>query len=265
MLVAYIDDSGTDSGSDNVVAAGFLSDVGRWTRFEQEWRSILAAYDLRDFHTKDFRANPRRGAFKGWTDEKCEALYAILVHAICKHALFGFSANVNKEDYDHAVVGPLREKLGGHYRFCAAVCVWEITRKIRSEVHVRGEPIRLVFASDTGGKGNKDVDALFSELRKFPDVEQEHGISCRPDFGKAKSTAPLQAADLIAWHSRNHVEDFYENRRELDGRDSFVPDLPKSKLAFSMFFNDEALQTYVPEITAKYEKSGWAGAPGGFV
>ena len=89
LLTAYIDDSGTDGNSKTAVAAGFLSDVGKWEKFEAEWKSALQLHGIEEqgFHMADFKANPKRGVFSGWKDEKAndllERLHGVMGRNLC--------------------------------------------------------------------------------------------------------------------------------------------------------------------------------------
>ena len=198
MLTAYTDDSGTHSESEVAVAAGFVSDVGRWGpgKFETDWKVALRVAGIleKGFHTTDFKAG--WGPYRNWSEQEKNSLYDALIQAINKHTMFGFSAAVKKDDYDELVTGRLREKLGGHYRFVVAACVFGIQRKLRSgPLHVP-EPIKYVFAQGT--KGNDEVYNLFQELSKFPGVKGDFGIEGVPPFEPAKSVCQLQASERMS-------------------------------------------------------------------
>ena len=258
MLTAYIDDSGTDANSPIAVAAGFVTDIPRWERFNREWRALLSADQILDkgFHMKDFMARPRRGVFAGWEDDRCDVLYNALIRTIDDTILMGFSAAVKKADYDAKVKGKLRRKLGGHYRFCAATCVWQIQKWLRSQEVFVAEPISYVFGRGT--LGNNKVSDLFRDLLKFNEIRRDFGIHAMPQFESAVSTYPLQSADIIAWKSTKHL-------RQFDPDTSFMPELRPEKVKWCRFFPKAALVKYVPEVAAKYGAKRWPGPPGGFV
>jgi hypothetical protein len=264
MLTVYIDDSGTHKQSPVAVAAGFLSDVRRWgpTCLEKDWRVALAATNNpkiieKGFHMAAFQA--REGIFKRLTEEQRQNLENSLFQAINDHADVGFSAAVMKEDYDRLVVGKLRDKLGGHHQFVVAVCLWMISTYRFPNGVESGivEPLEYVIAKGT--RHNGDVCKLFHNLRKWPVVARGCGINEDPIWRFAKHSYPLQAADILAWYSSQHL-------REFDPTRPFCPHLkPVRGSKFSRFYNKSALANFVPEITEKYVARGWKAPMGGFV
>jgi hypothetical protein len=68
MLVAYLDDSGTDDGSPVITMAGYVGLEDAWTAFETDAAAIFANYAVEVLHGKDF--HDARGAFKGWSSGK---------------------------------------------------------------------------------------------------------------------------------------------------------------------------------------------------
>ena len=259
LLTAYIDDSGTDGNSTTAVAAGFLTDVGKWGQFESEWRFALQRHGIeeRGFHMADFNANPKRGVFAGWDDNRGNELLKQLYEAINKHCLIGFSAAVRKSDYDRLVTGRLRDLLGGYYVFVSSVCIWQITRWRHDCGIPLQEPVKYVFARGT--EGNNEVHNMLVELRKkWPRVSREHGIVGVPSFESTKTTLPLQAADILAWESTRHLRDWDDSK-------PFAAELAGVKSIRTKLFNETAFERYVPEVTAKYESANWNAAPFGFI
>ena len=62
MLVAYLDDSGTDDSSPITTIAGYVARDDAWTAFETDVAPILAGYGVQALHAKDF--HDTRGSFK---------------------------------------------------------------------------------------------------------------------------------------------------------------------------------------------------------
>ena len=176
MLTAYTDDSGTHSESEIAVAAGFLSDVGRWGpgKFETDWKVALRVAGIleKGFHTTDFKAG--WGPYRNWSEQEKNSLYDALIQAINKHTMFGFSAAVRKDDYDELVTGKLREKLGGHYRFVVAACMFGI------HIKQRGGVIRLGFQNQSSTflpRAQKRMTKCTTYFKTFQSFRRSNGTS----------------------------------------------------------------------------------------
>jgi hypothetical protein len=73
VYTAYLDESGTHDGSPLTVMGGILARAEQWQSFEKKFAAIQSQYGFRVWHTKKFKK--KAGDFRGWTDEKCDALY----------------------------------------------------------------------------------------------------------------------------------------------------------------------------------------------
>jgi hypothetical protein len=70
------DESGTHGGSDVTGMGGVLGRADQWMRFGAGYNKLKRKYDFKIFHTKKFKN--KGGDFKGWTDERCFALWSEL-------------------------------------------------------------------------------------------------------------------------------------------------------------------------------------------
>ena len=65
-----LDETGTNERSPFVVVAGGVGTLASWDAFETAWDGLMKRRNVRQFHTKEFKA--REGDFDGWGDLKCE-------------------------------------------------------------------------------------------------------------------------------------------------------------------------------------------------
>ena len=54
ILTDFFDASGTDRRQPVFGIAGYVGRAEKWNRFNNDWRSVLAEFDLPSFHLTDF-------------------------------------------------------------------------------------------------------------------------------------------------------------------------------------------------------------------
>ena len=79
MLKAYFDESGHSSapGYRPFAVGGCVAPLERWEIFEEEWKRILARFDVKCFHATDLAAY--QGEFRDWNDARRKEFMGILV------------------------------------------------------------------------------------------------------------------------------------------------------------------------------------------
>jgi hypothetical protein len=73
VYTGYLDESGTHYDSPITVMGGLVARADQWKRFEDGFAGLQKKHGFRVWHSKKFRQ--RKGDFKGWTYERCSALY----------------------------------------------------------------------------------------------------------------------------------------------------------------------------------------------
>lgn len=63
MIDAYLDESGIHKEASVCVIAGYFAGRGKWKRFEDDWRQLLADFNvpMERFHAKNFFRNAKDG------------------------------------------------------------------------------------------------------------------------------------------------------------------------------------------------------------
>jgi hypothetical protein len=213
MIEAYLDETGIHDGAAYCAIAGYFAGKGQWKKFEQCWRKALADFDvpLEKFHALDLMK--RHKAFFGWQDQKHQAFLERLAEAITKYKIYPVSAGIIIEDFT-ALSLTQRRFLTGATMF-------------KGKAITSGCPNRPYFTpfqfcikcvvsyAEVGGKAHfffgldrpfaKYAQALYANLRnsKQPDPTRERLGTI--GFPLASKTPQLQAADLLAYMTAEHV------------------------------------------------------------
>lgn len=258
MIVAYFDDSGTHYESDIAVAACFVSDVKRWTEFENEWKPILKEAGIEEFHMADFVAY--QNSFTDCSQEKHDQVIKSLIKVINKNALVGCASAVIKDDYNKHVTGKLRDKLGHHhYTFAVQSCLSYIEEWMKGARLL--QPVEYVFHFMKKGSG--EITRLFEDL-----LAQGLAVNFGVEpygwaFQNQKLIVQLQSADILAWEAHKYMRDYqFTGREPRRSFQSMVKEVPDG--VHGRFFNESNLPEFVSDLTAKYEVINWNGPLAGF-
>lgn len=249
MFTAYFDDSGTDINSNIAIAACYIGAVEQWDRLTKTWNEIRAekGAEFEYFATADCLSGA--GQFAGWSWEKRDRLIRRLIAEIRIRVRMGIGTAVIKADYDAALSGWKRRVAGQtHFAFAVNICLMQIKRW-RKKFNVK-EPIEYVF--DLTGKGKGEILATLSDLERFDPQSFgiiEHGYS----FKSKKVLPPLQAADILAHQSYQHMRDCIVAKKKCT---DYMPMLSKVPLE-TQYFDKEYMDGFFPtypweEIRKRY-------------
>lgn len=212
MYEAYWDDSGTDSSSQTVVAACYVSTQNGWNAFVRQWDQAREEEDFDYFHMADFAARKELGIkpYCDWDATKRSRVYRRLAGIINENKWVGFGIAIPRDVFEREVPKlpePIRKKCGKHVFTFAFKSVLKVIENWRKDYSITA-PMRYVF--DQMGKGIGEVKevwdketidryGLFERLGLEPESAQ--GIS----FEDKRYFKPLQAADILACQQRNHL------------------------------------------------------------
>jgi len=189
MFTAYFDASGKSTRQGLLSIAGFVSDAKKWARFDAEWTKVLRRESVSCFHMTDFVSSQRE--FSGWNNQpgRRKAFIADLLACAKKYTNKAFGGAVVLADY--ASVNEryaIQEAAGYPYPLCAHYCVRLVLQwqKKHGISNVR-------FAFEAGDEHPGDL----TRLCKSDGVEP---------FFLTKKEIPFQAADLVAWRTRDCFE-----------------------------------------------------------
>jgi hypothetical protein len=256
MYSAFFDDSGTHTESKVAVAACFISDKARWTRFDEQWRALLEAENFDSFHYSDFLAGQQ--AFRGWSKTRRARVMNQIIEIATAGTWEGYVTAVIKSDYDRIIRAKLREKVGKHpYTFAVQACMALMRARLPQPAGIR---IRYVF--DQMPKGHGEIDAMFSDLMHDPNGNYFGIGEGSWVFQSKKISYPLQVADILACEAYRYMRDCVIGKtrksgpvfRSCVGKPIFRP----------QFFDSEALKRFAAETTEAYEKVNWRAPRGAF-
>ncbi|MBI4608672.1 MAG: DUF3800 domain-containing protein [Candidatus Rokubacteria bacterium] len=208
ILTAYFDESGTHAGAKAVSVAGYVSTVKAWESFEREWRESLAIYNIDHFHMTDFVAG--QGQFTNWPKQKKRSRLRKLIDAANRHALAAIGIVIPANLYQRLSEQD-RAVCDSPYRIAAMQCCAEIRRWL--ETFDSNAEVAYVF--EAGAKGAGKV-AEFFRAAMDEKAAKEHLRILSFKFEDKKRSAPLQAADILAW-------ELYRNVPSIRGMDSRAP------------------------------------------
>jgi hypothetical protein len=221
MYQLYCDDSGTHAASPIAVAAAYVSTERGWATFESQWRAICSREGLEYFHMTDFVAsvaNPEIKPYGDWDRGRRERVFSDFVRVINENKRAGFAVAVPKKAYarilKEQMPDAVREKFGDfHFTYAVRsllllVARWRKDSQITLPIHYTFDPV--------------DRRAEKSEIEKpwlHDETIKTWGNLLGITFGgcafkSKKNATPLQAADVLAWQHRDHMD-----RIVLKGRD----------------------------------------------
>lgn len=230
MLAVYVDESGTHAGSPVVTMGGFVFKIEQALRFQRDWKRELKFLNLEYAHMTDCVHG--EGPYKKLSKED-RIKSVIKLNGLIKHrSIYGFSIDVNVKDYDEVRIGfPVFPEI---YTFCL-VEVMKTVAVNNKRLKIDDE-VAYVFESGHEHASQGDMYArAVAIFGRNSETRQYKVRSC--NFLDKRKCLPLQAADLMAWHSRHYVmergkrpmrKDFEALLRKVDQNISFDKDKLKA-------------------------------------
>lgn len=221
-LQAAIDDSGSDKGDRRLFMAGFISTAENWALFSDAWAAELKA-EKPIAYLKMSEANGRNGEFTGWSKVDVSRKLGRLKGVIDSFQPTSFHNSMSRgADWDaFRAVAP--RGLGNAHLSCTFGIISSVSRFVASQ----NFPNKIEFIFDTQTEIEDEVDLFFEAMIHGIPEEARNLIARKPRHENDKAFAPLQAADMLAWHLRRRHEDYGS---WMDGPDDFNPANPKDHL-----------------------------------
>lgn len=257
----YFDDSGTHTESPIAVAACYVSSKTQWDNFYRNWTEVLKDEDFDHFHMADFMLDPKWGhkPFCDWDRAKRDRVYRRLASIIRIRTRCEFAVTVPKDVYDkHASDEMKKNYAKDHYAFAVKCCLGLIWRW-RMDFNVTA-PMQYIFDNVPKGRRPKgQIMQIWQEIDADPEAESKFGLS-RQDgyqFQDKKIFKPLQAADILAWHVYDHMQNVIgKGRHDIrDMRESFKP-LRDGREARLAWFTKVQLESYLEELRELGKRAG---------
>lgn len=201
MLVAHVDDSGSNGEGPVFILAGYVADTDQWKRFSDQWQMAL---DLRPkLKVLKIQHALRLEELFGRTKpkERDERLkrFASIIH---RHVRFGIVAFASWEDIrrlkrEFSIPKDMPYLLLYH-QLMARVTTWIAENEIDKKVD---------FVFDEQGRLSKIAPATFAQMP--PDIapELQKLVGGPPIHRSDEQVLPLQAAHTIAWLVRRYAHE----------------------------------------------------------
>jgi hypothetical protein len=202
LLQAVIDDSGSDKGDRTLFMAGFISTAENWALFSGAWAAELRAGKPINY-LKMREANSRDGEFDGWTQAEVSEKLARLKAVIDHFEPMSFHNSMSRSADWEAFRAIAPRGLGNAHLSCTFGIVSSVSRFVSTQKH----PNKIEFIFDTQAEIEDEVDLFFDYMAESIPQEARALIARKPRHEDDKTFAPLQAADMLAWHLRRRHED----------------------------------------------------------
>lgn len=222
MIEAYLDETGIEKGAVHCIIAGYFGGRGQWNKFGRDWRKALSDKDvpLEEFHALDLIK--RHKFFHGWSDAKQESLLRGLATAATSYKIHPVSIALVVKDFNHFSLEQRRFFTG------ALLQPGNPGKLAKGGSGCPNKPYfspflrcikRVAGYAPVGGKANFffGLDRPFGNyaaaVYKFL---KDHALDDPKDaayrevlgaisFPVAKATPELQAADMLAFLTKEHV------------------------------------------------------------
>jgi hypothetical protein len=193
----YLDESGTDSNSQNAVVAGLILNKPGFLSFDKYWSDLLFRYEIEPpLHMREFGKDGRLGRFDY---KKRNAIFTEVADIINYHKYVSIAAVLNKNQFETFVHEDIRKSMG-FYGFCFLLCV-QINHQQHEHMNYQDN---IAFLLDDGTQHKGHILGARDAILKWQKTRPLHvaGIT----FDDDTRVSALQAADVIAWAVRKRAE-----------------------------------------------------------
>jgi Protein of unknown function (DUF3800) len=210
---AFGDDSGSHQQSPIMVLGVVVGERKRWKVFSDEWWRVLTHSDsLKPFNGQIYfsssQAEALTGCFNGFTRQRADEKVWLLTEVLLSHMNYAMLSTIKWEhfkDIFQAGAPKLKGRLHNYFKHPYYLCFHDVVGSVLQKqcVEKQGE---VDFIFDEQGKMLTRSIQLFQSARSHKDFDpQLRGIAqaSQIDSGDDKQVLPLQAADLVAWQTRN--------------------------------------------------------------
>lgn len=247
----YVDESGTHETSDMTVVAGYVFRRVNAKRFQTEWMRVLRREGIPYFHMTDCATG--NGFFKDWSIDRRLKIEKALIRLVRKESAFGFAMGMRPSVFRKRLPGTVTP-----YTFLLThsllACQWWAHQK---DFHGR-----FAYFFEAGHDSQSQAGSVMQMVAKNEKGKDAAQYLSHTFIGKEQAAA-LQAADLLAWLSRNALEkreagkyprkDFLALKRDQDIL-QYHDDL---MLMGPRFRGDPVVQALTKGYTHLWKESGW--------
>jgi hypothetical protein len=196
-LCSYIDDSGSDDGSELVTCGGPVMSRIDSKAFSGRWARMLARYKVTPpLHMADFVG---WGKYSTWYPEIKRALFRDVSTRINEHKLYSISIAIPQTDFKEELIEDVRMKLVGPYAFAFFSLIAANQTLSKNQ---RSGPVRISYLVDKGFGHQHQLSDAHSVVANL-EIKAGGFRHTGPLAFEADDDVPgLQAADVVSWASR---------------------------------------------------------------
>ena len=212
VLLAFLDESGTDDTSPAMCVAGLLYERSAQKKLNRQWKAELEKAGIDYFHMREFCH--RVGQFKGKDSKFCDQLHRSLIGIIKEHVIGGAAVLTMPEREFNAIRGQKWEF--SQYTTCAYACVHFL---LGQASRLRQGPVH--FFIESGHERQGELARLLEDFRVYSKLQASIMPEGSPHakwrcfaasvFAGKKDIRSLQTADALAYelvkHERNRLEE----------------------------------------------------------
>jgi hypothetical protein len=216
MAQAYMDESGIHDKARFCIVAGYVASPTDWYKFGKEWRRVLKKFCVPvEFHAQRFWTRDGFGRrvdeYQDWSDQKANAYVNALLTAVKKHDLYMLGSVMPVdlffkygEDDRRYLTGAKVE--GGKFKTTGkptAPYFLPFQHCIIEAAHRFERSAKIDYFFDQNEQLSGWATTLYQDLRSFLKVSDRLG---ELKYADSKTSAPLQAADLVCFELKECVE-----------------------------------------------------------
>jgi len=195
MVEGYFDESGSLGDEQGIFCiSGYFVASESAAIMDHQWGQILYQHQLPYFHMVDCAHGS--GVFAAKSKSERIEIVTKLIAVIKRHTMEGFSVLAHRDEF-----APAANENQDVYSVCAAMAVDALTVFLDTN-RIKGD-IAFFFEDGHKSKG-KAYNHVAQRVKALP-----ASIS----FAKKEKVRLLQAADLLAWHTRKYASDKRSGKR----------------------------------------------------
>ena len=254
VLQAYVDDSQGASGRCPLTLAALIMPGEEWARFSDDWDAALAQEPAIEYF-KMVEAHNRRDQFKGFSEAKRNEKLFALAQVIARYRPLSLVCHLSGREHKRLLKPYAPYGLASPYFPLVFVMVCGVARLS----HSLGANLPCDFVFDKQDNVSKHVNVFFDYVIGQQPPEWSRYISSFPVFRDDKDVVALQAADLLAWHTRRDLEGNYPPEYE-----GILNAICTPNLNYAIEVSDDILSKWgegmkeIPGVPSVATKSQWA-------
>jgi Protein of unknown function (DUF3800) len=265
---AFGDDSGSHEQNPIMILAVVVGEHKRWEIFSDEWWYVLTNKPTLRAHNghiyfSSHHAETLTGCFDGFTRKEADAKVSLLTEIVLSHMDYAMLSGIKWEHFKQVFqVGVPKTpsgRLHNYFKHPYYLCFHDVVGTVLQKQWA-DKLSEVDFVFDKQGKMLGRSIRLFEKLRADKEFSPElRDIAQASQIvpGDDKLVLPLQAADLVAWQTRNRSEPHLGRvtpsaKRLVASRKVFYHAISRGELRLTAKWLN-----YSPATNTMLRRSGW--------